>query len=260
MPKSNRGALLVDAPARSPSSTNLSAGPRSARENRLPRPVAVIGLLSATVLGQQMASHPGPVRRIGIGLVTAFITAALVRSGPCSAPLWGPRNHPRLALVAGWVELADHTTLPYRIGIVIILTASPSPSELSGSPSSRWPGLITRHRIRVCFSAFIITNRTAACRSSCGHPHRVGERVWIHLRPGLALTDLQDRATSSRSPAGLTPHRRPAPPASTPVRPPHQTPRRADRTASTPLLDLITPAPRPRPGHLPVPPHWTCPT
>ena len=54
--------------------------------------------------------------------------------------------------------------------------------------------LITRHRIRTCFAEFIITNRTGSLPFLLlTIPTSVGERLWIWLRPGLALSDIQDR-------------------------------------------------------------------
>ena len=54
--------------------------------------------------------------------------------------------------------------------------------------------LITRHRIRTCFSEFIITNRTGSLPLILwAMPTPVGERVWIWLRPGLSLDDLLNR-------------------------------------------------------------------
>jgi hypothetical protein len=54
--------------------------------------------------------------------------------------------------------------------------------------------LITRHRIRTCFSEFIITNRTGSLPLILwAIPTPVGERVWIWLRPGLSLDDLLGR-------------------------------------------------------------------
>ena len=54
--------------------------------------------------------------------------------------------------------------------------------------------LVTRHRIRTCFSEFIITNRTGSLPLILwAVPTPVGERVWIWLRPGLAIDDLLDR-------------------------------------------------------------------
>ena len=54
--------------------------------------------------------------------------------------------------------------------------------------------MVTRHRIRTCFSEFIITNRTGSLPLILwARPTPVGERVWIWLRPGLALDDLLNR-------------------------------------------------------------------
>ncbi len=53
---------------------------------------------------------------------------------------------------------------------------------------------ITRHRLRVCFNEFIITNRTGSLPLILwARPTPVGERIWIWLRPGLSVDDLQGR-------------------------------------------------------------------
>lgn len=199
MPKSNRGGsfgrrsgtvTVIDEPVRR----------SSMRTAKIVFHVLwpVIGLLSATVLASKWHPILALLAGIGIGLVTAFIAAALVAIWPVIRTLWwwAPEITLALALVAGWVELADHTTLPYRIGVVITLTGIPVAIRSVRQPiiALAWC-LITRHRIRVCFSEFIITNRTGSLPLILwAIPTRVGERVWIHLRPGLALTDLQDRA------------------------------------------------------------------
>jgi hypothetical protein len=53
---------------------------------------------------------------------------------------------------------------------------------------------ISRHRLRVCFAAFIATQqkgRTPLILAA--RPIPAGERVWIWLRPGLALADVEAR-------------------------------------------------------------------
>jgi hypothetical protein len=53
---------------------------------------------------------------------------------------------------------------------------------------------ITRHRLRVCFAAFIATQQKGRTPLILGaRPTPAGERVWIWLRPGLALIDLEAR-------------------------------------------------------------------
>jgi hypothetical protein len=55
--------------------------------------------------------------------------------------------------------------------------------------------LITRHRIRTCFSEFIVYNRTGSLPLILWCiPTPVGERVWVFLRPGLSLDAIQTRA------------------------------------------------------------------
>jgi hypothetical protein len=98
-------------------------------------------------------------------------------------------------LVFGWMQLAEHTTLPYRLGIVAAMIAIPAAVRPARSYviAAAWC-LITRHRIRTCFTEFIITNRTGSLPLILWiRPTPVGERVWIWLRPGLALEDIQDR-------------------------------------------------------------------
>ena len=54
--------------------------------------------------------------------------------------------------------------------------------------------LVSRHRIRTCFSEFIITNRTGSLPLIlAARPTPAGERLWVWLRPGLCLADVQDR-------------------------------------------------------------------
>jgi len=51
-----------------------------------------------------------------------------------------------------------------------------------------------RHRLRTCFTAFIITNRSGSLPLILwAKPTPVGERVWLYLRPGLSLADIQGR-------------------------------------------------------------------
>jgi hypothetical protein len=54
--------------------------------------------------------------------------------------------------------------------------------------------LVSRHRIRTCFNEFIIANRTGSLPLILGaRPTPAGERLWIWLRPGLCLADVQDK-------------------------------------------------------------------
>ena len=55
--------------------------------------------------------------------------------------------------------------------------------------------LVVRHRIRTCFAEFIVYNRTGSLPLILWCvPTPVGERLWLHLRPGLTLDAIQTRA------------------------------------------------------------------
>ena len=98
-------------------------------------------------------------------------------------------------VIFGWIELAGHTTLIYRLASVVLIVGVPAAIKPVRIRLHQvlWC-IITRHRIRTCFSEFIITNRTGSLPLILwARPTPVGERVWIWLRPGLALEDLLDR-------------------------------------------------------------------
>lgn len=131
-----------------------------------------------------------------IGLVIATIAAALVLAWPVLRVIWwwATEMTTLAGLIGGWIELATHTDLTVRLAIVAAIAG------LAAVPLARrrimavaWC-LITRHRIRTCFSEFIITNRYGSLPLILwAHPTPVGERVWVWLRPGLALDDIQSR-------------------------------------------------------------------
>ena len=108
---------------------------------------------------------------------------------------WIPETALCGGLIVGWIELAEHTTLLYRLASVVLIVGVPAAIKPVRTRIHQvtWC-LVTRHRIRTCFSEFIITNRTGSLPLILwARPTPVGERVWIWLRPGLALDDLLDR-------------------------------------------------------------------
>ena len=156
-----------------------------------------IGLLSATVLASRWHPILALLAGMAIGLVAAAVIAALVIAWPVLRALWWwtPEIGLTLGLVTGWVDLADHTTLPIRLAVVVSIVGVPTaiPQVRRRLVATVWC-LITRHRIRTCFTEFIITNRTGSLPFLLlTIPTSVGERAWIWLRPGLALDDIQSR-------------------------------------------------------------------
>ena len=157
----------------------------------------IVTVLAATVA----ASKWHPVIALFAGLAFGFITAAIIWAVVAAWPViraiwwWTPETLLTGSLVFGWIELAEHTTLVYRLAFTFAITGIPAAFRpvRSRIHQALWC-LVTRHRIRACFSEFIITNRTGSLPLILwARPTPVGERVWIWLRPGLSLDDLLDR-------------------------------------------------------------------
>jgi hypothetical protein len=161
---------------------------------------AVVGLPAAVVLSDRL--HPivalvfGLVLGAGVGLVVATVVAVW----PVLRTLWHWAAELALAsgVVVGWTALMQATNR--LVALLIVLAAAGSFAALR--PLRRWSMAmawcaIVRHRLRLCFAELI----RAANRVHPGslpliliaRPTPAGERVWVWLRPGLDLTDLEGK-------------------------------------------------------------------
>jgi hypothetical protein len=157
----------------------------------------IVGVLAATVAASKWHPVIALLAGLALGLITAAIAGAIVAAWPIIRALWWWTPETALCggLIFGWIELAEHTTLIYRLASVVLIVGVPAVIKPVRTRINQvtWC-LITRHRIRTCFSEFIITNRTGSLPLILwARPTPVGERVWIWLRPGLAIDDLLDR-------------------------------------------------------------------
>ena len=157
-----------------------------------------VGLLAATILASHL--HPPVLALIGgglIGLITAAIVASIVAAWPVIRAIWWwlPELTLTGGLIIGWTELASHTGLIVRLIAVTALVGIPAAiAPVRGYLSALAWCQISRHRVRTCFSEFIITNRTGTLPLVLGaRPTPAGERLWVFLRPGLSLADIQQR-------------------------------------------------------------------
>jgi hypothetical protein len=197
MPKSNRGLL-----SRGSGTITVIEEPVMRFYRRKAKIVFYITwVITATLTATVAASKWHPVIALlagaALGLITAAAIAAIVYAWPVIRAVWWwtPETVIAGSLIFGWVELADHTTLFYRLAFTAVIVGAP----LAARPvracihAFLWC-LITRHRVRTCFAEFIITNRTGSLPLILwAVPTPVGERVWIWLRPGLDLDDLLER-------------------------------------------------------------------
>ena len=157
----------------------------------------IVAVLAATVAASKWHPVLALLAGAAAGLITAAIAGAIVAAWPVIRALWWwtPETALTGGLIFGWIELAEHTTLIYRLASVVLIVGVPAAIKPVRTRINQvtWC-LITRHRIRTCFSEFIITNRTGSLPLILwARPTPVGERVWIWLRPGLALDDLLNR-------------------------------------------------------------------
>ena len=157
----------------------------------------IIAVLAATVAASKWHPVIALLAGLALGFVTGGIAWAVVASWPVIRAIWWwtPETLICGSVIFGWVELAGHTTLVYRLVFTAAITGIPAAFRPVRARINQalWC-LVTRHRIRTCFSEFIITNRTGSLPLILwARPTPAGERVWIWLRPGLALNDLQTR-------------------------------------------------------------------
>lgn len=158
-----------------------------------------VGLLAAIVLASYL--HPPVLALLAgafAGLIIAAIASSIVAAWPVIRIIWWwlPELSLTGGLITGWTELASHTSLILRLIAVAVLVGVPT----AVAPVRRYLSAlawcqVSRHRIRTCFNEFIITNRTGTLPLILGaRPTPAGERLWVFLRPGLSVADLQERA------------------------------------------------------------------
>jgi len=161
---------------------------------------SVLGVLTAAVL----AVFVNPLWAVALGIVTGavcgFVVGVLVRVWPVLRVLWWWSFE---IITIGFVVLGPawlaRVTLPWLALLVVLAVAG----TCGGVPRvRRWLSVwswcaVVRHRLRVCFAQFV----RAANRTHPGslplilwaRPTPAGERVWLWLRPGLDLEDLDGK-------------------------------------------------------------------
>ncbi|MGK5674510.1 hypothetical protein ACSNOB_16925 [Micromonospora sp. URMC 106] len=157
----------------------------------------IVGLLAAVVAASYM--HPILALIVGalIGVPTGGLAWVLVRIWPVLRLLWWwlPEIVLTTAAITFWVQLADHTPGPVTLVVVALVVGVPAAIPATRRALVAWIWVfVVRHRLRVCFAQFIIANQSGSLPLILwAKPTPVGERVWVYLRPGLSMTDLEGR-------------------------------------------------------------------
>ncbi|WP_376776278.1 hypothetical protein [Allocatelliglobosispora scoriae] len=159
---------------------------------------AVTGVIALAVASEYMHALLAAFVAAAVGAVTGGVVWCVVRAWKLLRVIWWWLPEIVFAVVAGlsWQALADATNLVVRLLVLTVVVGVPA-----GWPPLRrkvvaWVWcLIIRHRLRMCFTQFITTNRSGSLPLIMwARPTPVGERVRVLLRPGLSLTTLQAQA------------------------------------------------------------------
>jgi len=159
--------------------------------------MVIVGLLAATVASDHMHPILAVLLAAPIAAVSGALIWALVRIWPVLRLLWwwSLEITAGIGLIYGWIALANATPALITFAVLAVLLGIPAavPPIRRRVVALAWC-VIVRHRLRVCFSQFIIANRSGSLPLILwARPTPVGERVWVYLRPGLSLSRLQPR-------------------------------------------------------------------
>jgi hypothetical protein len=157
--------------------------------------LAVVGLLAGTVASHYWHPILGVLFGLLAGAVCGAAVFALLIVWPVLRILWHwlPEIGLGLGFVYGWTGLMQAT--PLWASLLVVGLAIGLPAAI-GPVRRRIVALFwcvaVRHRLRLCFAAFIATNRHGTLPLiGPARPTPAGERVWVWLRPGLSLKDLE---------------------------------------------------------------------
>jgi hypothetical protein len=162
----------------------------------------VVWTVAATLLSLRLPLVVALTLGLAIGVACGFAVAIVVRIWPVLRALW----HWSVEICLGAVLLASArwlaSLMPAPLAVLALLLP---PAVVFAIPWTRrrvmavvWCAVV-RHRLRMCFAEFVRTaNRIHPATAPLilvARPTPAGERVWIWLRPGLDLTDLDGKTS-----------------------------------------------------------------
>ncbi|WP_328466746.1 hypothetical protein OHA21_47105 [Actinoplanes sp. NBC_00393] len=164
--------------------------------------LAIVGVLAGTVASHYIHPILGLLTGIALGVFTGAAFGALVLVWPILRIVWWWLPEVILGgfLVYGWTWLMMATPLWLSLGLVVTVGTAVGLVRVIriGVMSVYWC-LTVRHRLRTCFAAFIATNRHGTLPFILlARPTPAGERVWVWLRPGLSMHDLEQPGQLSK--------------------------------------------------------------
>ncbi|MEV4275851.1 hypothetical protein [Actinoplanes xinjiangensis] len=137
-----------------------------------------------------------------VGLVLGFMSALLVRVWPVLRVLWWWSLEITTAAVAVAVVALLVRVWPWWLALaaVVVPVAGALLSPRVRQFVSAWSWcVVDRHRLRLCFTQLVRATSQGNSRPLqvplmlWARPTLAGERVWVWLRPGLSLDDLDGK-------------------------------------------------------------------
>jgi len=168
----------------------------------------VVGLASDALVTAVLSVFCPLLLAVALGALAgvAFTAAAwvLVRVWPVLRTLWWWSFEITAAVVVagGWVALAHLTTWWIASAVLLVVAVAVFVPGRSRRFVYAWSWcVVVRHRLRLCFATLVRSQvRVTGGRPAAlplllwARPTLAGERVWLWLRPGLALEDLEGKA------------------------------------------------------------------
>jgi hypothetical protein len=155
----------------------------------------VTALLGGTVAAHYLHPILGGLFGIVLGVLLGGLVAVLIIVWPVLRIIWHwlPEILIGSFLVYGWTWLMFATPVWASLLILAGLIGAPAAyGRTRRAVLSAFWCFTVRHRLRMCFAAFIAHNRQGTLPFILpARPTPAGERVWVWLRPGLSLADLE---------------------------------------------------------------------
>jgi hypothetical protein len=161
----------------------------------------VVGLVGWPVIATIASAITDTALAVVIGLLAALAlavaTSFLVWAWPVLRILW----HWAAEIILGVGMLGAYLALTqlavWWLALTILALGVGGPLLLPFTRTAVLPVAwcaVSRHRLRLCFTAFIRSNRHGTVPFILlARPTPAGERIWVWLRPGLSIEDLEQR-------------------------------------------------------------------
>ena len=159
-----------------------------------------VGTLTGVGLSAAQPASLAVLAGVLAGVVCGLAAGIVVRLWPVLRALWHWSGE--IALVALLAKGASALSAATHPSVVVAVAVTLAGGVWCVRPLRRrvvawWWCAVVRHRLRLCFAEFIRSANRVRPGSLplilLARPTLAGERVWVWLRPGLELADLEGR-------------------------------------------------------------------